>query len=371
MREARSTLGAGAGGELVAAALDHGLAEPLYANLRDADATGLLYEEASNTLRASYLRTSVENAARLDRLERLEQSLARAGVLHARIKGAALLGEVYDDPGLRPMSDVDLLVNRSDVLRAVRALAPLGYAPADPRELAFFHFGLVWILYIAVEPYARRLWPRMMISWMRLLDGRFRDPLVGRDVLMGCIMAAMFAFLVSLSAVVPVWLGHGPPRPDWGLAVEKELAPLGGIAHSVSTLFLVHSDTLKTALFLSVALLLLRFLLRRKWLAVGAFWFLWVLVFQSQGGTVLVDLLLTSALAALFLFFLFRFGWLSIAVGLFVNDVLLAFPLTFDPTAWYAGNTLFALVVVFGLAIYGFKVSLGDRPAFEDLLAEG
>ena len=237
--------------------------------------------------------------------------------------------------------------------------------------VAFFHFGLVWILYIAVEPYARRLWPRMMISWMRLLDGLFRDPLVGRDVLMGCIMAAMFAFLVSLSAVVPVWLGHGPPRPDWGLAVEKELAPLGGIAHSVSTLFLVHSDTLKTALFFSVALLLLRFLLRRKWLAVGAFWLLWVLVFQSQGGIVLVDLLLTSALAALFLFFLFRFGWLSIAVGLFVNDVLLACPLTFDPTAWYAGNTLFALVVVFGLAIYGFKVSLGDRPAFEDLLAEG
>jgi len=46
------------------------------------------------------------------------------------------------------------------------------------------------------------------------------------------------------------------------------------------------------------------------------------------------------------------------------------FPLTFDPTAWYAGNTILALVVAFGLAIYGFKVSLAGRPAFEDLLAE-
>jgi hypothetical protein len=83
-----------------------------------------------------------------------------------------------------------------------------------------------------------------------------------------------------------------------------------------------------------------------------------------------VDLLVTGVLGALFLFFLFRFGWLSIAVGLFVLDVLGAFPLTFDPSAWYAGCTVFALVVVFGLAIYGFKVSLGGRPAFEDLLAE-
>lgn len=36
---------------------------------------------------------------------------------------------------------------------------------------AFFHFGLAWILYIAVEPYARRLWPRMMVSWIRLFEG--------------------------------------------------------------------------------------------------------------------------------------------------------------------------------------------------------
>ena len=135
MCEARSALGPGAGRELVARALDHGLAEPLYASLRNAEAARLLEKEAWNALRASYLKTSVENVARLDRLERLERCLVRAGVGHVRLKGVALLGEVYDDPALRPMSDVDLLVSRDDVLRAVRALAPLGYAPADPGEL--------------------------------------------------------------------------------------------------------------------------------------------------------------------------------------------------------------------------------------------
>ena len=236
--------------------------------------------------------------------------------------------------------------------------------------VAFFHFGLVWILYIAVEPYARRLWPRMIISWMRLLDGRFRDPLVGRDILFGCVLGVILAVSSRLSMLVPVWLGYGPVRPGWGISAEKELATLGGIAHSVSTLFLIHSDTLKSALYFIVALLLLRFLLRRTWLAVGAFSFLWALVYQPQTGSATMDLLIPGTLGVVLLLFLFRSGWLSMAVGLFVFDVLGAFPLTFDPTAWYAGNTLFALVVVFGLAIYGFKVSLGDRPAFEDLLAE-
>ena len=35
----------------------------------------------------------------------------------------------------------------------------------------------VWFLYIALEPYARRLWPEMLISWNRVLSGRFpRSP---------------------------------------------------------------------------------------------------------------------------------------------------------------------------------------------------
>ena len=45
--------------------------------------------------------------------------------------------------------------------------------------------GLAYVFYLAIEPYARRLWPRMLVSWVRILDGRFRDPLVGRDLLVG------------------------------------------------------------------------------------------------------------------------------------------------------------------------------------------
>ncbi len=45
--------------------------------------------------------------------------------------------------------------------------------------------AFVWLAYIAIEPIVRRSWPELLFSWSRLLSGRFRDPLVGRDLLAG------------------------------------------------------------------------------------------------------------------------------------------------------------------------------------------
>ena len=35
--------------------------------------------------------------------------------------------------------------------------------------------GIYWLLYIALEPFVRRLWPESLISWTRVLDGRWRE----------------------------------------------------------------------------------------------------------------------------------------------------------------------------------------------------
>jgi len=39
------------------------------------------------------------------------------------------------------------------------------------------------LTYISFEPFVRRKWPETIVSWSRVLVGGFRDPLVGRDVL--------------------------------------------------------------------------------------------------------------------------------------------------------------------------------------------
>lgn len=72
------------------------------------------------------------------------------------------------------------------------------HAASPPAEWALLAEGLgralypaavLWVLYMALEPYVRRRWPRTLLSWTRVLAGRFRDPLVGRDLMAGALLA--------------------------------------------------------------------------------------------------------------------------------------------------------------------------------------
>jgi serine/threonine-protein kinase len=45
--------------------------------------------------------------------------------------------------------------------------------------------GLMYVVYLAIEPYARRHWPDSLISWTRAQSGRLRDPLVASHILVG------------------------------------------------------------------------------------------------------------------------------------------------------------------------------------------
>jgi hypothetical protein len=58
-------------------------------------------------------------------------------------------------------------------------------------SLATFTGFYLWLLYIALEPFLRRRWPHRIISWSRLLRGEFRDPLVGRHILIGSACGAL------------------------------------------------------------------------------------------------------------------------------------------------------------------------------------
>jgi len=232
----------------------------------------------------------------------------------------------------------------------------------------FFLLALAWLFYMALEPYVRRLWPGMMISWMRLLDGRFRDPLVGRDVLLGCLLGPILVLIQRVYQFVPAQLGYFAPRPDRFGNLFAELISLRGVRYFLSEIFLIHSNTLITTLYFIVALFLLRFLLRRTWLAVGAWWALALIVYNVRTGQPLWDWIVFAVWAAVWLLFLFRFGWVTVVIGLFLLD-LLSTPMSLDLSVWYSETSLIVVAIVVGLALYGFKVSLAGQAAFKDVLA--
>ncbi len=227
---------------------------------------------------------------------------------------------------------------------------------------SFFVFGLSGLMYLALEPYARKLWPRALVSWVRLFQGRFRDPVIGRDVLVGCLQGVGVGLVSTTLKLLPLWTGGVPARPDLPRH-PAELVALRGLRESLAELVLIQVNIATHVLFLFVALLLLRLLFRKTSIAVAVHASLYVFVYGPGHGYVGIAIWIVTW----HLVFL-RFGWLAIWVGTVINDALGGFPLTTDLSAWHAHPTLLLVAFVLALAVYGFKISLGDRPVFQDLL---
>jgi hypothetical protein len=66
----------------------------------------------------------------------------------------------------------------------------------------------MWLLYVALEPYVRRRWPERIIAWSRLLAGGYRDPLVGRDLLIGVVCGGGMILCGMLAFAGLGWLGR-------------------------------------------------------------------------------------------------------------------------------------------------------------------
>jgi hypothetical protein len=80
-------------------------------------------------LAQSYFDTATLNALRLDEWEKVVGHLAEQGVKMLVLKGAALAEELYGEIAVRPMKDLDLLVQREELAAAQAVLAERGYAP--------------------------------------------------------------------------------------------------------------------------------------------------------------------------------------------------------------------------------------------------
>ncbi len=90
---------------------------------------------------------------------------------------------------------------------------------------------VMWVFYIALEPHVRAVWPEMMIGWSRLLAGRLRDPLVGRDILIGAALGIVLTTVIQVERLGPAWFGL-PPSPSAGGSLQLLL----GGRHTLSEL---------------------------------------------------------------------------------------------------------------------------------------
>jgi serine/threonine-protein kinase len=218
--------------------------------------------------------------------------------------------------------------------------------------------GLLWLFYIAVEPFVRRRWPQILVSWTRLLSGDWRDPVVGRDVLVGASLGIASGCLRLLALISGPAFGRSlTPAllPDWNL-FNGSMSFIAGIVGLTVT-------GLITGLAWLLLLVLLRAALRRDWLAALVLWMVTTAtVFSLTGGTSWPGTALALIHAALIVWLLMRVGLLATIVADYVTNLFVFSPLTMHASAWYAGIGYGVLFVTALITLYGFRVSLGGRP---------
>jgi serine/threonine-protein kinase len=255
---------------------------------------------------------------------------------------------------------------------AIWALGAHHVASSDEGQLFIYGFSNAvamgisfWMLYLALEPFARRRWPEMLISWTRALSGDWRDPIVGRDLLLGAAAGIATGLILGpIRVLLPLGLGlpGAPPHAfDQSAPVNAGLAVAWLLSAALVSAFWV--------LGIVFLLIFARRLVRRGWLA----GILVTLVFAGNylgapGGVLTLCLALVSV--GILVAVTVRFGVLPAIVLETCRRIFGYRIYSSDPSNWafYAG--MIAVVGVLALAYWATKTALAGRPLFGSLTLE-
>ncbi len=221
---------------------------------------------------------------------------------------------------------------------------------------ALFSAALFWLLYIALEPLVRRKWPGRIISWTRLLAGDFRNPLVGRDILIGAVAGTFLIVIQLVLALLPERLGW----PSVSIGVEPASRFLGWryaipvVANQAGSAFMFGFGFLCLLLLLSIVL-------RKERIAIVAMWLLFSVALMLAWGHTLAYFVAPLG-AAVLLFPLVRSGLLAMISAQFFHHFWILFPMTFSLTSWQGGSFALGLAASLALLIFAFYISLGGQP---------
>jgi serine/threonine-protein kinase len=212
----------------------------------------------------------------------------------------------------------------------------------------------LWVVYLALEPTLRSRWPHSIVTWNRLLAGRWRDAQVWAHVLIGATVGAVMGMSIDLlhlrfadrSVATDYWLytAFGPREWLSGQAGLMELGLTGGA-------------------WLFFTIFVLRQVVRKDWLAALIASIIWMLantrhMFDPQWWLVIPVFVV---LFAVLVFVLLRLGLVAAMAAIFFANDTASVLLGSDWSAWYVPNGLATLAVLLGIGVFAFVRSLGDR----------
>jgi hypothetical protein len=228
--------------------------------------------------------------------------------------------------------------------------------------MALFDTAVVWLTYLGLEPYMRRYSPDSILGWTTLVSGRWRDPRVGVDVMIGLAAGLGMTILYAAHNLIPTLAGRVEPMP-FGPSMDT----LNGLRFIFAAIARQLSAALTSGL-LGVAGIVGFVLLFKRPIAAGlagVVCFTPVVISGMFPETrPLLDVAIGMGITAIFVVTILRAGLLSVIVALFTHFILLRAPITTDFSSWHAATGIWyvGLLLTVGLsACYFARYGEGER----------
>jgi predicted Ser/Thr protein kinase len=222
---------------------------------------------------------------------------------------------------------------------------------------ALFIAGITWMLYLAIEPWVRRHWPKTMISWSRLLAGQVRDPMIGRDVLVGVLLGVIWILVFQIRYIPMMRMGAAPN-------LFSTNALMGG-REALGTWLYQWPQAIQTSLVFFFLLFGLKVLLRREWIAGIALVAIFAVPRGLSSTYMAVEIPAQIIVYAIAVIIVLRFGFIPLVCAVFTINLLANVPFSADFSSWYMTSSILALFSVLLLAGWGFYHSLGGEPLWK------
>jgi hypothetical protein len=227
---------------------------------------------------------------------------------------------------------------------------------------AILSASLYGLLYLAIEPQVRRLWPHLLVTWSRLVSGRLRDPLFGRDLVIGSLMGLTMTLITFGHYELPAWFGWPAFAPP-----ASKVNTLAGSGAYWSHVLAVLSASISNAMVGGVGLTLLRLVLRDARVAyvIATLGFSFLAARgQIETGSLLLDLTIGVLLVVPVLFAIIRFGFVAGMVAFTVHFLTKDVPMTLDTSRLYFTGGLTVAVLVIVATGIGFVLARAREPVF-------
>lgn len=231
--------------------------------------------------------------------------------------------------------------------------------------IVLFETARIWVWYVAIEPVARKVWPQILITTSRLLEGRFLDRLVGRDILAG------IAFCIGqvIAEKVNVAIHHWNHFQIQTSALFTPL-PISGPREFVGTAVSSHGSAFFSAIFVVMFLLMSRIILRSTRVGIIVAAVLLAPLFAVViGGKFWITIFVAALLSSTVLYLVVRFGVLALLAFFTCRNLLAVIPLTLDPGKWYFGTGVAAIALVLAISVAAYQLVTSKKTALRTSLS--